>query len=159
MSKTFRTFTMLYLILLAVVMGASLYAGAVVAPVIFNTADIFGNPVLSHFQEGLIMTENFARLSYATSFTALVVVIYEGYRFKKGERDVFTAIAALFIIGTGLLFSFYFIPEILMMQQQGEEATQSQFFLNVHKASEVNFKVYLFAVLVLLIRHLQRHVR
>jgi len=140
-------------------MGASLFAGAVVAPVIFNTEDIFGEPVLSHFQEGLIMTENFVRLSYAASLTALVVVIYEGYRLKRGTRDIFSGIAALFIIFTGLLFSFYFIPEILVMQQQGELATQSEFFMNMHKASEVNFKIFLFAILALLMRHLRRYIR
>lgn len=159
MSKTFRILTMLYLIFLAVVMGASLFAGAVVAPVIFNTADVFGENILSHFQEGMIMTEHFVRLSYATSLTALVVVIYEGYRFKKGDRDALISIAALLVLATGLLFSFYFVPEIVMMQQEGEQATQSQFFLNIHKASEINLKIFLFAVLILLIRHLQRHIR
>ena len=140
-------------------MGASLYAGAVVAPVTFNTADVFGEALLSHFQEGLIMTENFLRLSYVTSLTALLVVIYEGYRFKKGGRDVLSAISAFFIIVPALLFSFYFVPEIVMLQQQGELATQSPFFLNIHKASELNFKIFVFAVLILLVRHLQKHVR
>ncbi len=159
MPRVFRYFTMFYIIFLAEVMGASLYAGAVVAPVIFNTVDVFGTEILTHFQEGMIMTENFVRLSYVITLSVVVVVIYEGYRYKKGERDTLAIIAAFLIICTGVLFSYYYLPDILTMQQAGEQMTQSEIFANVHKASEINFKVYVFAILLLLIRNLQRALR
>ncbi len=159
MSKVFRYFTMFYIIFLAAVMGASLYAGVVVAPVIFNTVDVFGTEILTHFQEGMIMTENFVRLSYVITLSVVVVAIYEGYKYKKGERDKLALIAAFLIISTGVLFSYYYLPDILLMQQAGEQMTQSETFANAHKASEINFKIFVFAILLLLIRNLQRALR
>ena len=159
MSKVFRYFTMFYIIFLAAVMGASLYAGVVVAPVIFNTVDVFGTEILTHYQEGMIMTENFIRLSYVVTLSIVVVAIYEGYRYKKGERDTLAIVAAFLIICAGALFSYYYLPDILIMQQAGEQMTQSETFANVHKASEIDFKIYVFAILLLLIRNLQRALR
>jgi hypothetical protein len=150
---------MFYLIFLAAAMGASLYAGVVVAPVTFNTVDIFTIEVLSHFQEGMIMTENFIRLSYVITLSVIMVIIYEGYRYKKGERDTLVLIATFLIVCTGVLFSFYYLPDILLMQQAGEEMTKSEIFANTHKASEINFKIYVFAILVLLVRNFQRALR
>ncbi|MBN2768074.1 MAG: DUF4149 domain-containing protein [Campylobacterales bacterium] len=159
MSKIFRFVTMFYVIFLASVMGASLYAGAVVAPVIFNTEDVFGEAILSHFQEGMIMTENFIRLSYVITLSIVTVAFYEGYRYKKGERDVIAQIATLLIICSGLLFSYYYMPDILVMQQAGPQMTQSEAFANTHIASEIDFKVFVFSILVLLVRNLQRALR
>ena len=73
---------MVYLILLAGTLGAGLYAGIVVAPVTFHTELWLGSEVLSHFQEGLIMTENFVRLSYLVDFTLVAIFLYEGYKYK-----------------------------------------------------------------------------
>lgn len=159
MPKLFRYFTMFYLIFLATVMGASIYAGAVVAPVIFNTVDVFNIEILTHFQEGMIMTENFVRLSYVITLSVVIVAIYEGYRYKKGERDTLAIITAFLIICTGVLFSYYYLPDILLMQQAGEQMTQSETFANTHKASEINFQIYVFAILALLIRNFQRALR
>ena len=159
MSMIFRYVTMFYLVFLAAVMGASIYAGAVVAPVIFNTFDIFSEEVLSHFQEGMIMTENFIRLSYVVTLSVVFVAIYEGYRYKKGERDLLAQIAAFLIISTGLLFSYYYLPDILLMQQAGAQMTGSATFAKAHKASEIDFHIYVLAILLLLIRNLQRALR
>lgn len=159
MSPTFRNITMVYLIFLAAVLGASLYAGAVVAPVTFNTQDIFGSSILSQFQEGMIMTENFVRLSYLVTISVIVAVIYEGYKYKKGERDKLTFVALFLVLATGLMFSYYYLPDIIMMQQAGEEMTKTQLFIDTHNGSEMNFKIYTFALLLLLIRNFQKALR
>lgn len=156
MSKYFRMATMAYLILLGVMLGAGLYAGVAVAPVTFNTASWLGAEVLTHYQEGQIMTENFLRLSYLVNVVVVAVVLYEGYKYKKFERDGITQVATFFVIATGLMFAHYYLPDILAMQEAGEAATQSQTFINTHKGSEVNFKVFSLALLVLMIRNMQK---
>ena len=130
--------TMAYLILLGAMLGAGLFAGIVVAPVTFNTDQWLGADILTRFQEGQIMTENFLRLSYLVNVVLVSVVLYEGYKFKKFERDTVTQVATFFVLATGLLFSQYYIPDIITMQEQGVEATKSVAFINTHKGSEIN---------------------
>ena len=156
MNKYFRMTTMAYLALLGAVLGAGLFAGIVVAPVTFHTETWLGSEVLSHYQEGLVMTQNFVRLSYLVNFTLLAVALYEGYKYKKFERDTITQVATFFVLATGLLFSQYYIPDILTMQMAGETMTQSEAFINTHKGSEINFKIFSLALLVLLVRNMQK---
>jgi hypothetical protein len=159
MSKYFRMATMAYLILLGVMLGAGLFAGVVVAPVTFNTASWLGAEVLSHYQEGQIMTENFVRLAYLIDFVVVVVVFYEGYKYKMGERDWITQVATFVVIATGVMFAHYYLPDILSMQQAGEAATQSQAFISTHKGSEINFKIFAAALLVLMIQNMRKACR
>ena len=156
MNKYFKLITIAYLILLGAVLGAGLFAGIVVAPVTFHTDTWLGSEVLSHYQEGLIMTQNFVKLSYLVNFALLAVALYEGYKYKKFERDTITQIATFFVIATGLLFSQYYIPDILTMQMAGEAMTQSEAFINTHKGSEINFKLFSLALLVLMVRNMQK---
>ncbi len=106
-------------------LGAGLFAGIVVAPVTFHTEVWLGSDILSRFQEGQIMTENFLRLSYVVNVVLVAVILYEGYKFKKFERDTVTQVATFFVLATGLLFSQYYIPDIIGMQLAGEEMTKS----------------------------------
>jgi len=156
MNKYFRTTTIVYLIILGATLGAGLFAGIVVAPVTFHTETWLGSEVLSHYQEGLIMTENFVRLSYLVNVVLVAVALYEGYKYKKFERDTITQVATFFVIATGLLFSQYYIPDILTMQMAGEAMTQSEAFINTHKGSEINFKIFSMALLVLMVRNMQK---
>ncbi|RUM70988.1 MAG: DUF4149 domain-containing protein, partial [Sulfurovum sp.] len=78
MKKNFRMLTMGYLIFLSAVLGAVLYAGIVVTSVTFHSNQWLGADVLTRFQEGKIMTENFLRLSYVVNVLVVVVVLYEG---------------------------------------------------------------------------------
>ncbi len=151
--------TTIYIIILGITLGASLFAGAVVAPVIFNSIDSFGSEVLTHFQEGQLMTTNFVRLSYLVDFTILAIIFYEGYRFKSFERDGIALLSALLAIMSGLLFSHYYIPQILEMQGKGEIATQSKIFENTHFASELDFKLFAFALAVLMFRNIYRAIK
>lgn len=156
MNKYFRMVTMAYLILLSAMLGAGLFAGIVVAPVTFNTDLWLGADVLTRFQEGQIMTENFLRLSYVVNVVLVAVVLYEGYKFKKFERDTLTKVATFFVLATGLLFSQYYIPDIMEMQAQGVKATESLAFLNTHKGSEINFKIFSLALLVLIVQNMRK---
>ena len=156
MNKYFRITTIAYLILLGTVLGAGLFAGIVVAPVTFHTETWLGSEVLSHYQEGLIMTENFVRLSYLVNIVLVAVALYEGYKYKKFERDTITQVATFFVFATGLLFSQYYIPDILTMQMAGEAMMQSEAFSNMHKGSEINCKIFSVALLVLMVRNMQK---
>jgi hypothetical protein len=156
MNKYFRMATMAYLILLGAMIGAGLYAGIVVAPVTFNTDQWIGAEVLTQFQEGQIMTENFLRLSYLVNVVLVSVILYEGYKFKKFERDTLTLVATFLVLATGLLFSHYYIPDIIAMQEQGVEATKSVSFINTHKGSEINFKVFSLALIVLMVQNMRK---
>ena len=148
--------TMTYLILLSAMLGSGLFAGIVVAPVTFNTDQWLGADILTRFQEGQIMTENFLRLSYLVNIVLVSVVLYEGYKFKKFERDTLTQVATFFVLATGLLFSQYYIPDIISMQEQGVEMTQSTAFINTHKGSEINFKIFSFALLILIVQNMRK---
>ena len=156
MNKYFRMTTMAYLMFLSVVLGMTLYAGIVVTAVTFHTDMWLGADLLTRFQEGQIMTENFLRLSYVVNVLIVVVVLYEGYKFKKFERDTVTKIATFFVLATGLLFSQYYIPDIIAMQAQGEEVTKSVAFLNTHKGSEINSKIFALALLVLIVQNMRK---
>ncbi len=156
MNKYFRMTTMAYLILLGATLGAVLYAGIVVAPVTFHSEQWLGSEMLSQFQEGLIMTQNFVRLSYLVTFTVIAVALYEGYKYKKFERDTITQIATFFVIATGLMFGYYYLPDIITMQMAGEAMTKTEAFVNTHKGSEINIKIFAVALLVLIVRNMQK---
>jgi hypothetical protein len=156
MKKYFKISTIAYLMLLGITLGAGLFAGAVVAPVTFHTQNWLGSEVLTHYQEGLIMTENFVRLSYLVTATVIAVALYEGYKYKKFERDTTTQIATFFVMATGLMFGHYYVPDIVNMQLAGEAMTQSEAFINTHKGSELNFKIFSLALLVLMVRNMQK---
>ncbi len=156
MKRNFRIVTFGYIIILGIALGASLFAGAIVAPVIFNSADLFAEPLLSHYQEGVIMTENFRRLIYIVDTAIISIVLYEGYKYKMFERDSITTLATFIAVTSGLFFGYYYMPDILNMQLAGEIMTQSDTFAAVHQASEIDFKVFTVALLVIIIRNMQK---
>lgn len=154
-----KIITMIYLVILGMTLGAGLYAGAVVAPVTFHSELYLGDEILSRFQEGLIMTENFVRLGYLVTFTVVVVTLYEGYKYKMFDRDMTTMLAAFTTISSGLLYTHYYMPQILELQKEGESMTESTVFENVHLASELDFKLFAAALLVLIGRNLYLNLR
>jgi hypothetical protein len=156
MQKNFRMVTMAYLIFTSAVLGMMLYAGIVVTSVTFHTEAWLGADVLTRFQEGQIMTENFLRLSYVVNALIVVVVLYEGYKFKKFEHDTVTQVATFFVLATALLFSQYYLPDIISMQQQGEAMTKSVAFVNTHKGSEINSKIFALSLLVLIVQNMRK---
>jgi len=151
--------TVTYIILLGIMLGAALYAGIVVAPAVFHSEVVLGGELLSRYQEGLIMTVNFVKLSHLVDITILAVIFYEGYRFKSFERDTVGLLSAVVVVLSGLLYSHYYIPQILEMQAEGEAITESKVFENAHFASELDFKLFAFALLVLLVRNIYRNMK
>ena len=86
------------------------------------------------------------------NFTPLLI----RFKFKKFERDTLTQVATFFVLATGLLFSQYYIPDIITMQEQGEAMTQSLAFVNTHKGSEINSKIFAFALIVLIVQNMRK---
>jgi hypothetical protein len=159
MKRNFRIATMFYLILLGITLGAGLFAGAIVAPVIFNSEEFLGSNILTHYQEGLLMTQNFIKLAYLVDFSVIVVALYEGYKYKMFERDKLTQMATFLFIATGLMFGHYYMPDIINLQLAGEQMTNSQTFVNIHKGSEIDFKIFTLATLVLIIQNMRKACR
>ncbi len=156
MKKYFRMTTMAYLIFLGATLGAIVYAGAVVAPVTFGSEKWLGGEVLSHYQEGLVMTQNFVRLGYWLTVMMIVVFLYEGYRFKMGEHGKLEQATAVSVLATAALFNYYYLPTILKYQSMGEQATRSKLFANAHIASEIDFKILAAAILVLMVLNMRK---
>ncbi len=157
--KYFRIFTMIFIITVGVVLGAGLLAGIVVAPTIFHSEVLLGSELLTRFQEGLLMTQVFERLAYAVNFLVVVVILYEVVKYKAFESSRWSLLSTFLVVATGLLFTSYYIPQILEMQLGGEAVTSSHIFENVHKGSELNFKLFSFATLTLLIINLKKALR
>ena len=156
MKKYFRISTMLYLILLGSTLGAVIFVGAVVAPVIFHSKDYLPSELLNHYQEGLLMTQNFIKLSYLVNLTVVAIFLYEGYKYKMGERDKWTSAMAILAIMSGTMFSFYYLPDIINMQLAGEAMTNSKTFINTHKGSEIDFKIFALAIVALMVLNMRK---
>ena len=157
--KYFRIFTIIFIITLGTVLGASVLAGAVVAPTIFHSELFLGSELLSRFQEGLLMTHIFEILGYAVNFLIILTILYEVIKFKSFESTKWSLGLSFLVVASGLLFSSYYIPQIVEMQLAGEAMTSSHIFENVHKASELDFKLFSFATLGLLILTLKKALR
>jgi hypothetical protein len=157
--KLFKTMTIIYILTLGAILGASIYAGAVVAPTIFHSEIALGGEIISNFQEGLIMTINFQKLGFAVNFMVFFILFYEATKWKNFELDRWTMVSAFFVVATGLLFTSYYIPDIVEMQLAGEAMTKSDAFVNTHKGSELNFKLFSFALLSLIVLNLKKALR
>ena len=143
-----------YLIVLASVFGAVLTLGAIVAPVIFTSDAYTSGVMLDHYNMGLIMSEIFRRFGYVVYFCVAYIAVYEAVMYKTGERDKIIFVSASMAIFSGLLFAAVYIPRILSMQAAGAEATRSDTFANLHAGSEIDFKIFAVALIVLFIRRL-----
>jgi len=62
-----------YLILLGITLGAGLCAGVFAAPVIFHADDLLGGGVLTHYQEGLIMTQIFLKMNWLVNIACVLI--------------------------------------------------------------------------------------
>jgi len=151
--------TITYIITLGLTLGAGLLAGIVVAPTIFNSELLLGSELLSQFQEGLLMTQVFKSLTYLVNFMVLFVIIYEVIKWKSFESDKWTTMATFLVVASGLLFTSYYTPDIIQIQMAGEAMTQTPAFENTHKGSELDFKLFAFSTLALLILNLKKALR
>ena len=144
----------LYIVVLALCAGAILALGIFVAPVIFVPDPILGKGVLSHFQSGLLMSKIFVHFNYLLGFTAFFVLFYEFKAFFSLDKDKLSFFAAILVIYCAGLFILYYTPFIL--QAQSAAQTQTSAFLNMHKGSELDFKILLFSILILIFRRVYK---
>ncbi len=159
MQKTNKIFTTIYLLILSLALGASVYAAFVVAPVTFNSQKWLGSEILSRYQEGLIMSQNFIGLKYFIVAAMIAIFIYEGYQYKRFNRDVIKVVSALGAIGSGALFCFFYMNSIISMQKQGEDVVNSHIFENMHKGSEIALALFLLFGFTLFIRTLLKELK
>lgn len=138
-----------YVWLLGMTAGVILIEGIVVAPVIFNASDYLETVELSRFQSGLLMTEIFVRTNILLNITATLVLLYEGWYFLKKGTDRICLFSGLVIVIGSYLFTLYFTPLVLEAQEMGEKMAGNPEFNTIHKASELDFKILLVALIVL----------
>lgn len=145
----------IYLLLVAMTLGAVLTLGIFVTATIFHSDNYLVGVMLDHYNEGLLMAEIFRRFSYFISFMALVVFVFEANEYKHGRRDTWSMVSGFFIIVSSLMFSAVYTPKILEMQRLGAEATQSDAFNALHIGSEIDFKILAVTLGVLFIRRMR----
>lgn len=154
-----RWLWILYLPLIGVTIGVALSSGAMGAPVIFNANLYLGQEILSHFQEGVLMTAIFERGNILIALTSVMILLVEGYHFLYFYRDRITFFSAFVAVCTGFLFVFYYTPQILEFQARGESVVSDPLFQKAHLASEIDFKLFLAAAMLLLVRYLMRRLK
>ena len=142
----------MYLLTIAMTVGAVLILGAFVAAVVFHSEVYLSIPLLSRYEEGKIMGEIFRRFTYWSYIMAIIIVVYEAARFKAMQIDRVSILSALGAVGTMLLFSGVYSPKMLEFQQLGEVAMMNNSFESLHKASEIDFKFMLVTLLILFVR-------
>jgi len=145
----------LYLLLVAMALGAVLTLGIFVTATIFQSDSYLSGVLLGNYNEGVLMAEIFRRFSYFIYFVAAVVFAFEGNEYKHGRRDNYAMVSGFVVIVTSLLFSGVYTPKILEMQALGAEATRSDAFEALHLGSEIDFKFLAVALGVLFIRRMQ----
>ena len=145
-----------YLVALSVTIGLVLTLGILVAPVVFNTQTLITD-TLSHFSQGVVMTEIFVRANYWLIMMMSMVVIYEAYDYKMGRKDPYVFVSSLVVVFTIGLFAFYYTPLILEMQAARD--TTSDVFKNIHTMSELSYKLLLVGLVVLVLRRFTQLVR
>ncbi len=143
---------LLYLLFLGAALGAVLVLGIVVASVVFNSENYLPVALLDHYNEGILMGEIFHRFSYLIYALSFIVVVYEVLEYRALRRDAIAQIAAFIVVATSLMFSAVYSPKILEMQSLGVDATMSEEFDALHKASEIDFKILAVAIGVLFLR-------
>ena len=149
-SKYEKYVEIFYILLLASTFGISIFVGAVIAPTIFGSELVFADEVLSKFQEGLLMTAIFIKFNYLLNFVAISILLFESYFYKNGNRNNFTLSIIFIFLSTVLLFTNYYTPQILEMQSM--EITEGKIFDNLHFASELDFKIFSLALLILILK-------
>ena len=157
--RTNKIFTIAYLLIIGITLGASIYAAAVVAPVTFNSQKWLNKEILDRFEEGLIMTQNFIGLGYFIVASMVAIFLYEGYQYKRFNRDLIKTLSALGAIMSGALFKYFYMDAIIKMQQQGREVLNSKIFENMHKGSEIALGFFIIFLLILYIRTLQKELK
>jgi len=152
--KILKWIDIFYIIFLGVTLGLVLTLGAIVAPTIFHSENYLQKELLSHYQEGLLMSAIFVKANYFLNMIAIFIILREAYSYKLFQRDKIVLASASTAVFAILMFTFYYTPDILAYQAAGEEMTKSDIFANIHKGSEIDFMLLAFALFALIARRL-----
>lgn len=125
-----------------------LFAGAVVAPIIFHSELIFGVKMLSRFEAGLMMSEIFSRFNYILLTTAALIVAFEGFLAVNKKSSPLMMVLSIVNISAIGLYAFVFTPQIIGYQALGERAISSSEFDTIHRLAELDFKILLITLTV-----------
>lgn len=121
------------------------------APSIFNSEVILSGELLSHYQEGLLMTDIIKRYCYLLNITVGIVLVREGVRLFVFKKKVYLQfLSACVVTVTGLLFTCYFTPEIIQAQSGGPSVTATETFQSLHQASVTDFSFLLVGLAVMM---------
>lgn len=142
----------LFMSILALAIGSGLFAGAITAPVVFHANDYIAGAELTRYEMGSLMSEIFRRLTYIVNLSVLVIVGGEIFKLAMKRREWLGLAIGVAAVISGLLFSFYFVPEILAMQQMGPEITGTERFEEIHENSELWFKLYIVSASALFVK-------
>jgi len=143
----------IYLILLGASIGGVLTLGIIMTSTIFRS-ELYIGDVLSLYQEGRLMAQGFDKFSYFLGFMAIVIMSYEMYSYKILQRDNIVLASTFIALSSIGLFIGVYTPKILALQEKGVEATEGIEFQNLHLGSELDFKVLVGALIVLMFRRL-----
>ncbi|MFO7761048.1 MAG: DUF4149 domain-containing protein [Thermodesulfobacteriota bacterium] len=142
-----------YNLILGVALGSTFALAAFVAPVIFNSDLALGRNILSRFQEGLVMIEIFKRYCNLLNLTVVIVLLMEGIKFTVyRNRDYLRLGAAIVVLVSSALFTFYFTPEIIQAQANSPDVKSSEVFQTLHRASVIDFSFIMVSLAVLMVK-------
>ena len=138
----------IYMFLLAILIGAELFAGSIVAPTIFFPQSIIGENVLTHFQSGQLMTVIFVKMGKVMMIVSIISFLYEMINLANNKTQSFALkFSQMAISGINLLlvvaFVLFFTDYIVNAQNTGITATQTPEFAKIHSASELCIKILL----------------
>ncbi|BAF70145.1 DUF4149 domain-containing protein [Nitratiruptor sp. SB155-2] len=143
-----------YMMLLGVTLGLVVTLGAFVAPVVFHANSYIGENLLNHFQMGLVMTAIFVKSNYLLNTTAIAIIVRESYDYKRFIRDRIVLPSAATAVLMIFLFTLYYTKQIVAFQAKGSSVINDPLFQSLHKASEIDFGLLGFSLLLLLGRRL-----
>ncbi len=149
-----RSITVIYLMVLGMMIGIELAAGAFVAPVIFFPQTLLGEGILSHFQSGILMTEIFLRMNTLLLFVGLFSVLFEiiAWVSKANHKDRSALLLSLTAVVLAFLFIYYYTPFIQEAQAKGALQTATDAFRSMHKQSEWVMKALMMVQIGLFLR-------
>lgn len=145
-----RGLSVLYLLILGAIIGAVGLAGMAAAPVIFHAGNYLPEATLSLLDSGRLMTEIFVRLNALVVAGIVLIVLHEAYRLFMQNRSsgIVYALSAVVVV-CGALFVWYYTPYVVEAQQSGLEGVTTEKFDQMHRQSEMVFKVMFVAVIAL----------
>lgn len=148
-----KKIVVIYLFLLATLIGIEISIGVLLAPVIFFPAKFIGEGVLTHFQSGQLMTQIFLKYNVLLIVVSVLVFLYEIFNLKNRTEiitmRISTFIFAIINLILAYLFVFYFTDYIVNAQLVGTLATMTDKFAMIHEQSEMAMKAMLVVQVIL----------